>query len=236
MWDVRLSQWASGGDNTDQLLTAMTELARFHQLMRSFPEYPTRVRTFGAIEWFLDRLAGARQLLSNSGLAAATELEKLLSLMKQVLEQNRFPESFATQYILIDCHPGQFLFDNRTFTGIVDFDHVATGVSFRDLCKFLATDKATLELSARLVHAYLSVESIPVQQRRLLPGGIVRYIVTSAINDVHRALSESRSIDSVCLLFRQKLQAFFETLPSLEEALGVTGCAGVPERTSVNLG
>ena len=230
LWDPLKSKWIVKGKRHCCLLAAMQPLADFHRLMKDLPERPTRIRGFGGIEWFSQRLSDAQKLAAVDDPRPATKarLEKHLTLMGRVLRENDFPETFDCQFILVDCHPGQFLFDNDTFTGIVDFDHVATGVQFRDLSKFLATNTTTLRLSPQLVKAYLSVGDIPIGHRTALPAGIVRYIVTSAINRTHKSLAESLPTDSVCNTFCKKMKSFFGILPSLRDALEVSSCHGLP--------
>jgi aminoglycoside phosphotransferase (APT) family kinase protein len=207
----------------------MEQLAVFHIVMEEFPAEHTRTRMFPPADWLSQRLTETWQFASD----AEDELVNLLSKLANVLAGNLFAEPFTCQHVLIDCHPGQFLFSDGRFTGIVDFDHVATAYRLRDLSKLLSTDSLTLSRAPNLIASYLSIGDISLKQRRYLPAGILRYILASCIQKTHNALSEDRSAQAARALLHTNLQAFSGVLPDLRSALGVDTTPGVPASLTV---
>ena len=230
LWDPLPARWLSDEQTGACLLSVMEQLAVFHDLMSEYRAEPTRIRAFPPIDWYSQRVAATCQLAAGANL----EFGGLLNTLADTLAGNAFPESFMCQHVLIDCHPGQFLFDGNTFTGMVDFDHVATAFRFRDLSKLLSTDSTTLSQAPGLIAAYLSAGSLPDEQRECLPAGTLRYLVTSAIQKIHKAATEQLLGESVCESFHRNVQTFFRVLPELKATLGIDCTPGIPEGLPVD--
>jgi len=230
IWDPLTEEWQQEEQIGTLLLSEMKQLAVFHDAMSRFPEEPTRIREFPSMDWFSERLQTARQLVVSSEAA----IQEHLSGLQKILSGNSFDEAFSCQHCLVDCHPGQFLYDGTIFTGIVDFDHVATSARFRDICKFLSTDPITLTRSPELVDAYLGVGDLPSEERMCLPAGTLRYIVTSVINGTHKALAQKQSLDGVVQSFSVKLEAFYGAVQDLAAALDIDDMPAVPNKPGAN--
>lgn len=231
LWDPLKRTWAGAGSYPSHLREMSMALARFHLAMIDFKGETTPVRVFGSLRWFDQRLKDAEKLLlqRHETVAEAEEGRKQFATIAYLLQANEFPEEFRSQFILVDTHPGQFLFDGHTFSGIMDFDHVSIGAVIRDLSKFLATDSSTISMTPQLMEAYLSVAHIPEEQKEFLAAGMARCIITLAVNEIYRDLDQGKQWKKRFQQLREELNALREMLPDLKRVLELETCPGMPE-------
>jgi Ser/Thr protein kinase RdoA (MazF antagonist) len=227
IWDPHVRQWDVCNQTVPRLQSAAASLALQHRLMADLPFANTRVREFPAVAWFSTRLGEAIAMRADGEGCA------VLGRLGDLLAQNAFPEPTAHQHVLVDCHPGQFLFEGAEVTGVVDFDHVATASPIRDLGKFFATDAITLSAAADCLPRYLANNPLTEGERELIPAGILRYILTSAIQRVHKAVADQVSVEPVCEALCADVAAFSAALRQLKAALGIKATPSVPADLSL---
>ena len=179
-------------------------------------ETPTRTHDLPALGWFGDELAAiAPDAEGIGGDSVGESLRDLLDALGDCLQRTACEDTaWRAQFILVDSHPGQFLFDGDRFAGVVDLDHVASGGRVRDLCKYLATDAHTLRHANELLAAYEAVWPLEEDQRHDLPRGVGRYVVVRAIRSLAHELAETKGCSQTAARFGEEWELVTRTWPN----------------------